>query len=59
MDAEYLKGTVAEGLSKGLAATVAAQPDDAVEFLGQYLLKHVENMKAAAEVRGGVIVLVP
>ena len=51
MDAEYLKNTVADGLSKGLAATVAAQPDDAVEFLGQYLLKHVENMKAQAEVR--------
>jgi hypothetical protein len=40
-DTDYLKGTVGDALARGVAATIAAQPPDAVEYLGNWLLKCV------------------
>ena len=51
MDVEYLKQDVAAALEEGLAHVVKYQPDDSVEFLGQFLLKYVNNKKAEAQVR--------
>jgi hypothetical protein len=35
----YLKETVGEALARGCAATIGAQPNDPVEYLGLWLLK--------------------
>ena len=51
MDVEYLKQDVAAALEEGLATVVKYQPDDQVEFLGQYLLKYVSNQRSEAQVR--------
>lgn len=45
MDAAYLQKEVGVALSKGLAATTAAQPYDPVNYLGQWLLKYVQNQE--------------
>jgi len=37
--AVYLNGTVGSLLSQGVAATVASQPADPVEFLAEWLLR--------------------
>ncbi|GFR41453.1 hypothetical protein Agub_g2141 [Astrephomene gubernaculifera] len=47
-DTTYLKDTVGEALARGCAATIGAQPNDPVEYLGLWLLKYVKN----AEVEG-------
>lgn len=39
MDAAWLKETVGPKLVKALAATVAAEPEDPVEYLANVLLK--------------------
>jgi hypothetical protein len=46
-DTAFLIDTVGEPLAKGVAATVAAQPDDPVEFLAQWLLRCVGSSGAA------------
>lgn len=51
MDAEYLKSTVGGPLSEGLAQVAISQPDDPVEFLAHFLLKHDENQVSKAKVR--------
>lgn len=51
MDAAYLRSNVSDALSQGLAATLVAQPDDPVEYLGRYLLKYVERKEAEEKVR--------
>lgn len=49
--ADYLTATVSASVTEGVAATVAAQPDDPVDFLGRYLLKLVERGETEAKVR--------
>jgi hypothetical protein len=39
MASAFLQGTVGPILARGVAATVAAHPDDPVEFLAEWLLK--------------------
>eukprot|EP00949_MAST-11_sp_MAST-11-sp1_P000831 g831.t1 len=64
MDAEYLKLHVGDALAKGLAQVVVNQPNDGVDFLGNFLIKYAEtkekeeadvaraaNQKAADEAR--------
>jgi hypothetical protein len=41
MDSKYLKESVGPALSKGLCAVAVEQPEDPVEFLGNYLLNFV------------------
>ncbi len=48
--ADYLTATVSASVTEGVAATVAAQPDDPVDFLGRYLLKLVERGETEAKV---------
>jgi hypothetical protein len=43
MDAEYLESTVASYLSQGIAATVAAMPDDPVEYLAVWLRNQLKE----------------
>ena len=38
-DTDYLKRMVGDTLAKGCAATMAANPTDPVEYLGQWLLQ--------------------
>lgn len=40
-DTDYIKRMVGDTLAKGCAATVAANPTDPVEYLGQWLLQYV------------------
>eukprot|EP00193_Tetraselmis_chui_P011158 CAMPEP_0177792642 /NCGR_PEP_ID=MMETSP0491_2-20121128/24637_1 /TAXON_ID=63592 /ORGANISM="Tetraselmis chuii, Strain PLY429" /LENGTH=560 /DNA_ID=CAMNT_0019315077 /DNA_START=19 /DNA_END=1698 /DNA_ORIENTATION=+ len=47
-DCGYLKETVGEALARGCAATVTAEPNDPVEYLGRWLLRYVQN----AEIEG-------
>lgn len=42
-DTNYIKRMVGDALAKGCAATMAANPADPVEFLGQWLLQCVLN----------------
>ena len=46
MDTEYLKASVGQALSTGIAETVLMRPDDPVDYLAQRLLKWVEDGKA-------------
>jgi hypothetical protein len=48
--AEYLNSTVAEAVTEALGVTIAAQPEDPIDFLGQYLLKLVARKEAEAQV---------
>ena len=54
MDADYLKKSVGSVLSTGIAETVLMRPDDPVEYLAQYLLKSVDDNKAAKELANEV-----
>jgi len=40
MDADYLKKTIGDALSEGMARVVAQQPADAVDFLGRFLVNY-------------------
>ena len=40
-DTEYVKRMMGDTLAKGCAATIAANPSDPVEYLGQWLLQYV------------------
>ena len=46
MDTEYLKASVGNALSTGIAETVLVRPDDPVDYLAQRLLKWVEDSHA-------------
>ena len=39
-DSDYIKRMVGDTLAKGCAATMAANPTDPVEYLGQWLLQY-------------------
>lgn len=43
LDHAYLRSTVAAPLTEAMAQLAILQPDDPVEFLGNYLLKFVAN----------------
>uniref|UniRef100_A0A7S3D167 Uncharacterized protein n=1 Tax=Palpitomonas bilix TaxID=652834 RepID=A0A7S3D167_9EUKA len=43
MDSDYLKNSVGDALASALASAAAARPEDAVQYVGEYLLKHVDN----------------
>ncbi|EIE22658.1 Dpy-30-domain-containing protein [Coccomyxa subellipsoidea C-169] len=45
---QYLEATVVQVLMKGMQEVVRQRPDDPLEFLGQYLLKHNPKKSAAA-----------
>ncbi len=38
-DTKYLQELVGDALARGCASTIAAQPNDPVDFLGQWLLR--------------------
>ncbi|GLE04402.1 hypothetical protein PINS_up013344 [Pythium insidiosum] len=42
-DQAYLRDTVSAPLTEAMAQLAIVQPQDPVEFLGQYLLKYVDN----------------
>eukprot|EP00197_Chlamydomonas_leiostraca_P002620 CAMPEP_0202858342 /NCGR_PEP_ID=MMETSP1391-20130828/920_1 /ASSEMBLY_ACC=CAM_ASM_000867 /TAXON_ID=1034604 /ORGANISM="Chlamydomonas leiostraca, Strain SAG 11-49" /LENGTH=614 /DNA_ID=CAMNT_0049537255 /DNA_START=81 /DNA_END=1922 /DNA_ORIENTATION=+ len=48
-DTKYLQGLVGEALARGCAAVVAAQPNDPVEYLGQWLVRYVKNAQIVGE----------
>ena len=50
MDTEYLKQNLGSVLADGLAAVVIQRPEDPVEYLGEWLLKYVENQENRAKV---------
>ncbi|MEW5313509.1 MAG: hypothetical protein WDW38_005072 [Sanguina aurantia] len=47
-DTKYLQAAVGDALARGCAAVVSSQPNDAVEYLGLWLLRYVRN----AEIEG-------
>jgi hypothetical protein len=49
-DSSYLKKSVGDALSTGLAAIAVQQPNDSVEFLGNFLLNYVETKRGEIEV---------
>lgn len=51
MDAQYLQEHVGDVLASALAKTSLIRPDDPIEYLGQYLLKEVENQAERARVK--------
>jgi hypothetical protein len=50
-DAAYLEKAVASALVEGLSAVVQAQPQDSVDFLGQFLVKYADTQELLAKVR--------
>ena len=50
MDTAYLKSTVGEALAQGLTAVAVNQPDDAVDYLGNFLLQYVQKKQIEAKV---------
>lgn len=51
MDAEYVKGLVEEAVVEGLTAAVKQTPEDAVDFLGRFLLNYADHMDKRSKVR--------
>ena len=49
MDAQYLKKNVNSALSEALSSLVSVQPEDSVEYIGNFLLQYVERQNAAVE----------
>lgn len=45
MDAEFLKLTVNDALLEALTATAIANPDDKIDYLGNYLVQYVNRIK--------------
>jgi hypothetical protein len=41
MDAKYLKTNVDEALTEALSSMAVSQPDDPIEYIGNYLLQWV------------------
>ena len=44
-EADFLKSTVGAVLAKGVADTLASNPEDPVQYLGQWLHRYVGNVK--------------
>lgn len=51
--ADFLNKTVATSLSEGLAHVARLQPEDAVDFLGKWLVRHADYLEQQEKVRGG------
>lgn len=47
-DFAYLKETVGLTLSQAMANVALQQPEDPVDFVGNYLLNHVKNVRRSA-----------
>lgn len=45
MDVQYLKDNVGPVLTEALVQLAIDQPEDAVDFVGTFLLRYVENQK--------------
>ena len=43
MDADYLQSTVGDALAEGMAKMTRVRPEDAIDFLGKFLLKFTEK----------------
>ena len=50
MDVEYLKENVGTVLTKALVKVAVEQPEDAVDFVGNFLLNYVANEKRELKV---------
>jgi hypothetical protein len=50
MDTDYLKSSVGDALTQGLAAVAVKQPNDPVEFLGNFLVAYVDTKQKEMEV---------
>ena len=50
MDAKYLKDTVGIPLTLCLSEVCEKRPSDPIEYIAQWLYKHVENVEAENEV---------
>jgi hypothetical protein len=50
MDAKYLNSTVSDGLTQGFAALARLQPDDPIDYLGKWLIKHADSVAKSKEV---------
>ena len=50
MDANYLRETVGECLSKCLAEVCEKRPADPIEYIAQWLYKHAHNVELASQV---------
>ena len=50
-EAQYVASTVGPVLTKAMAEIVLKKPMDPVEYLANYLYKHVDNMKRREEVK--------
>eukprot|EP00983_Pelagomonas_calceolata_P120470 1160709-Pelagomonas_calceolata.AAC.8 len=44
-DSRYLQDLVGDALARGCAEVITAQPNDPVEYLGQYLMRYVKNVE--------------
>lgn len=55
MDNDYLKASVGDALTQGLSAVAVKQPDDPVEFLGNFLIAYVDTKQKEMEVRDQTI----
>ncbi|KAG7400162.1 hypothetical protein PHYBOEH_006701 [Phytophthora boehmeriae] len=51
VDHAYLRRTVGAPLTEAMAQLAILQPEDPVEFLGQYLLKHVANVESQEQLQ--------
>ena len=49
MESDYVKETVGEALALGLAQVALVRPQDPIEYLGLWLLKHKRNQAEAKE----------
>jgi hypothetical protein len=50
MDTAYIQQTVGPALQEGLAATIAAHPADPVQYLSDWLMKHIGNQASQEQV---------
>jgi hypothetical protein len=55
MESEYVQQAVGAALALGLAETALRQPNDPIEYLGLWLLKHKENIQEIQEMKSQLI----
>ena len=48
MDAAYLKEHVGSALAQALSQVVVDQPEDAIDYIGNFLLQHADVLQAKA-----------
>ncbi|KAG1675327.1 hypothetical protein FOA52_016001 [Chlamydomonas sp. UWO 241] len=64
-DTKFLQELVGDALARGVASTISSQPNDPVDYLGQWLLRYVKNAREegtfvetrAKEVQGKIVAL--